>query len=118
MRYVYEYIIRMNGQKAEVSRHRPEFRDGEEESVSECSVLCDFEQILKLLNRCKVLSWDGFEGKRPKGILDGITFYLYGIVNDGRKIEARGSQRFPYRFYEFRDALYSMVKDAGRSDQK
>ena len=65
--------------------------------------------VLKLLNECKLLSWDGFCGKHPRGVMDGMMFSLNAVVNGDKKIRADGSQNFPKHYWDFTDGLYEML---------
>ena len=53
---------------------------------------------MKLLNDCELTAWDGFHGKHPSGVKDGIMFSLQATVNNGRKIKAEGSGKFSEAF--------------------
>lgn len=111
MRAVTETEMKMNGDLAEVSRYWIRFDDGNDERVLESRVLCDKEKALKLLNDCRLLSWDGFYGNHPRGILDGTVFSLDAVVNGGKKISAHGSQNFPRHYDELTDGLYRLLKE-------
>lgn len=65
-------------------------------------------EALELLNACGVYGWDGFNGKHPRGVLDGEMFSLKAEIN-GERIYASGSQNFPKGFREFRDGLYNIL---------
>ena len=69
------------------------------------------EMILDLLNRHKIMCWDGFRGKHPKYAKDGIMFRFTAVVNDGKTIRADGSQNFPKNFTAFRDDLGAMIEN-------
>ena len=68
-------------------------------------------KMLDIFNKYGILSWDGFDGDRPRGVLDGKTFRLTATVNGGREINARGDQRFPKNYYEF---IHELDKLLGR----
>ena len=109
MRGATEDEIVMKDGMAEVSEYMIRFSQGKDERVLEKRVLCSGERVLAILNRCRMLSWDGFYGKHPRRIMDGMAFNLKAAVNGGKKIEARGSQNFPGRFREFTDWLYEIL---------
>lgn len=109
MRGAQETEIVMKDGRAEVSRYGIRYHEGIDERVLDERAVCSEKAMLDILNRCKVLSWNGFHGKHPKGVLDGIMFRFNATVNGGEKIYADGSQNFPKKYYEFRDALYSVL---------
>ena len=109
MRYSADYEIVMKGDDAEVSQYQIRYYYPENERILEKRVLVSNEKMLKLLNECKLLSWDGFHGKHPRGVLDGTMFSLNAIVNDGKKIRAEGSQNFPKHYRDFTDGLCEML---------
>ncbi len=109
MRHVTDYEIVMRGTRAEVSQYEIGYKDGEEVRRLIKRAECAEGRALKLMNRCRVLSWDGFYGKRPKGIKDGTDFVFKAVVNGKEEIYARGSQRFPLHFGDFTDGLYQIL---------
>ena len=113
MRHVTDYEITRNGDDAEVAEYAVGYRDGEEVRQLRKRAACSVERVLKFLNHCRLLSWDGFYGKRPKGIKDGTNFIFDAIVNDGTKIHASGSQKFPGHYREFTDGLRELLKQDG-----
>ena len=106
MRHVCEYEIVMKDGVAEVSRYSTRYSGEKKERILEKRTECDEETVLKLLNKCRLLSWDGFYGPHPRGVLDGTMFDLKAKVNGGREIHASGSQNFPRRYRELADWLY------------
>ncbi len=104
-----EYEILMKGEEAEVTEYRYRYSDGKEERIPERQVLCGAEEVLNILNSCRLLSWDGFHGPHPRGVLDGKTFRLEAFVNGGRRIFADGSQNFPKHYRELTDWLYQTL---------
>lgn len=109
MRFMTEYeIVRKDG-KAEVSRYGIRFVEGEDKRVLEARAICDEETVLKLLNGCQLLSWDGFHGNHPRGVLDGTMFTLKATVNGENRIYATGSENFPRHYREFTDGLYEIL---------
>ncbi len=117
MRYVNEYEIVMNDGKAQVSCYGIRFKKDEDRRELEQRAECGEETVLELLNDCKLLSWDGFQGKHPKGVKDGTMFTLKATVNGDRKIYAAGSQNFPKHYRELTDGLREILengKDLGK----
>ena len=109
MRYSADYEIVMKGDAAEVSQYQIRHRYPENERILEKRVSVSNDTMLTLLNNCKLLSWDGFHGKHPRGVLDGTMFSLNAVVNGGIKIRADGSQNFPKHYRDFTDGLYEML---------
>lgn len=64
----------------------------------------DVAALEALLTRLRLVAWDGFKGN-ARGVLDGTDFGFSLAYTDGRKVEARGSNRFPSGYGEARDAL-------------
>lgn len=108
MRYVIEYEILMKADHAEVSRYGIRLARNEDQRILEKRAVCSTDTVLKLLNKCRVLSWDGFNGPHPMNVKDGIMFTLKANVNEGKKIYATGSQNFPKHYKDFRDGLYAL----------
>lgn len=110
MRGVTEYEIVGKDGRAEVSQYGIRFSRGEDSRVLERRALCDENTVLTLLNDCRLLSWDGFDGPHPKGVLDGTMFTLQAVVNGDQKISAQGSENFPRHYREFRDGLHQILE--------
>lgn len=116
MRGAYEYEILPKEDKAEVSQYSIRYVEGEDQRVLAQRAHCDKERMLGLLNDCNFLSWDGFYGSHPKGVLDGIMFTLTATVNGDRTVKANGSQNFPRHYRDFTDALYEILKEGEKFD--
>lgn len=113
MRMSVEYEILNKGDIAEVSEYEIRYRTGGgDERVLMLRSNKDIESMLKILNDCKIASWDGFYGKHPKFVLDGTMFRFNATVNGGKTISASGSENFPKHYHEFTHALYEILKDA------
>ena len=113
MRYTVEYEFKQDGGHAEITEYGIRYiQGGGDERVPNRRAVCDTAKVLILLNRCDVLSWNGFNGPHPKDVLDGIMFSLSASVNGGVKIYARGSENFPEHYREFKDGLYELLKNA------
>ena len=112
MRGAHEYEILPTGRGAAVSLYGMRYENGEETRVLDSRAECEKETVIDLLNGCRVVSWDGFDGPHPRGVLDGIIFSFEAVVNDGRRIKARGSQNFPRRYRDFTDGLYGILADS------
>ena len=66
---------------------------------------------LELMNTCGVICWDGFHGKHPKNVKDGIMFDFRATVNDGQEIHADGSENFPKGYHDFVRELNKILTD-------
>ncbi len=110
MRHMDECEIVMKDGQAEVSRYDIRYEDGEDRRVLGQRAVCSAEQVLDLLNRCGMLSWDSFDGQHPKDVMDGTMFRLEAVVNGGRKISARGSENFPRHYRDFTAGLYEILR--------
>ncbi|MBR1591214.1 MAG: hypothetical protein IJ657_09115 [Acidaminococcaceae bacterium] len=108
MRFTTEYEIVMKDKDAQIVEY--EIRYGKEEGrVPRRQTVCSVDKVLKLLNDCELVAWDGFYGAHPKNVRDGIMFTLKATVNGDRKIKAEGSENFPRHFREFRDGLHAIL---------
>ena len=109
MRFTVDYEIVMKDGEAEVSEYVMNYSGGKPERVLQRRAVCGADAVLAVLNSCKLLSWDGFHGKHPRGVLDGTMFSLKATVNGDSSIIADGSQNFPKHYREFRDWLYMIL---------
>ena len=62
------------------------------------------EAIVDLLDQCRVLRWDGFSGKNPPGVRDGVMFTFTAQIN-GKTVRADGSNNFPKHYRDFLNAV-------------
>ncbi len=113
MRGSTEYEIVMKDDKAEVSFYWIKYTQGKDCRVLDRRAVCSVETVIGLLNDCNILSWNGFVGKHPKGVLDGIMFTFEAIVDQGEKIYAHGSENFPKHYRDLRNGLYEILNDKG-----
>ncbi len=111
MRHLTEYEIVMNDGAAEVSSYGLRYENETETRVPRARIRTDASEVLNLLNRCRLISWDGFDGPRPRGLKDGTDFRLDAVVNGGRRIRARGSQNFPRGYRKLVDWLYLKTRE-------
>lgn len=109
MRFRSVYEIRMNDDKAEITEYNIRFVDKEDKKEVESQILCDKEEILKLLNDCELSRWDGFVGNHPKDVSDGIMFTLEATVNGGQSIYAHGSENFPEHYRDLTERLRGLL---------
>ena len=111
MRAFVEYEIVSDADTSEISEYRVVFREGKKDRELEKRVVCKTEDALKLVNGVRLLSWDGFYGSHPRGVLDGTMFTLDASVNGGRTVHAHGSQKFPRHYGKLTDGLYEMLNE-------
>jgi hypothetical protein len=111
MRAASEYVIVMKDGMAELSEYNGFHQDEGDAGTPRKRVTCGADRVLKLMNGCGLLSWDGFHGKHPKGVRDGTAFILKAAVNGGKTIFAHGSQNFPAHYREFTDGVRDILND-------
>ena len=102
------YVYKFENQN-ELRRYREIYRDGEDELVLEASAPCGEPTMIELMNTCGILLWNGFHGKHPKHVKDGIMFRFEASVNGGQPVKADGSENFPKGYHEFVRALDAML---------
>ena len=105
MRVCEETEILFKEGKAEITKYLIRYASDKDVREPMAKAECDSEEFIETLNKFNVMSWDGFSGKHPKGIKDGIMLHFEAYVNDGKKIRAEGSQNFPKNYRELRDWL-------------
>ena len=96
MQNIIIYEIICNGKTAELSLYKKSYTEEERELKKKTS--CPADEVIKILNECRISKWDGFHGKHPRHVKDGTVFGFLAEVNDGKKIQAGGSHNFPKRF--------------------
>ncbi len=111
MRVTEQYEILLSGDKAEVSLYFLSYENREEKYNLQKRATVSESEMLDILNQCGVLKWNGFSGKNPPHVLDGVMFRFTAVVNDGRKIVADGSNNFPKHYREFISALRNMLNN-------
>ena len=111
MRGACKYEIICGGDEAQLSQYSVYYKNGRDECELELSARCKSAAITDLLNRCSVMSWDGFCGANPRGVRDGWQFTFTAEVNGGRRLYATGSNNFPKHFRDFTNALNDMIRD-------
>ena len=109
MRFMTDHEITCKDGKAQITRYNIRYTDGEKERVIDKQAVCGTDEIIKLLNDCAVMSWDGFHGKHPRGVKDGTMFRFKATVNEKTEIYADGSQNFPKHYRDFTDGLYLLL---------
>ena len=111
MRGAGEIEIVMKEAVAEISEYSVRYSDGKDRRVLEERAECSAESVLRLLNDCRVLSWDGFDGPHPEDVLDGTMFSLDAAVYGSRRISARGSENFPDHYWDFTRGLWELLRE-------
>lgn len=111
MRVTEQYEILLSGDKAEVSLYFLSYENREEKYNLQKRATVSESEMLDVLNQCGVLKWNGFSGKNPPHVLDGVMFRFTAVVNDGRKIIANGSNNFPKHYREFTSALRNVLNN-------
>ena len=111
MRGGFVYKFEGEGDAAELRRYREIYANGENELALEESVPCGTQTMIDLMNTCGIIHWDGFHGKHPRNVRDGIMFTLSAAVNGGQTIYADGSANFPKGYHEFVRALDAMLAE-------
>ena len=106
---VYE-IAEVDG-KTELRRFRKVYSNVEDILELEASATCDTKDFIELMNNCSVIRWDGFHGKHPKNVMDGIMFDFTATVNGGQTIHADGSANYPKGYNEFVRELNKMLAE-------
>ncbi|MBQ8610679.1 MAG: hypothetical protein IJ412_03110 [Oscillospiraceae bacterium] len=101
MRFCNVYEITNEDGKTELRRFRKVYSNGADALELEASAVCDITEFIGLMNTCGVICWDGFHGKHPKNVKDGIMFDFRATVNDGQEIHAVGSENFPKGYHDF-----------------
>ena len=95
----------------ELRRYREIYRNGEDKLVLDASASCGTQTMIDLMNACDIIRWNGFHGKHPKNVKDGIMFRFDATVNGGHSIHAEGSANFPKGYHEFVRTLDMMLAE-------
>lgn len=103
------YKFEGEGDAAELRRYREVYASGKCDLALETEVPCGEKMMTELMNTGDVLRWDGFHGKHPKNVHDGMMFTFSATVNGGQTIRAEGSANFPRGYHEFIRALNAML---------
>ena len=104
------YVYTFENQ-CELRRYREIYRAGADKLVLEASAPCGVETMIELMNVCGIRRWDGFHGKHPQTVKDGIMFRFDAAVNGGQTIFAEGSANFPKGYHEFVRSLDAMLAE-------
>ena len=115
MRQTVEWELVMKDGRAEVTLYRIVYGQGKERREPVRRAACDANEALRLLNDCRLLSWNGFDGPHRKGVCDGTVFRLSATVNGDQTVQARGSQNFPRHYYDLLNGLRDLL-ETGQPD--
>ena len=110
MRLCSVYEIANKDGKTELRRFKKLYSNRVDMLDLEASVVCNITDLIKLMNTCRIIRWDGFHGKHPKNVKDGIMFDFTATVNDGQEIHAHGSENFPKGYHDFVRELNKMLE--------
>lgn len=110
MRGACKYEIICGGDEAQLSQYSVYYKNGRDECELELSTRCKSAAITDLLNRCSVMSWDGFCGANPRGVRDGYMFNFEAEVNGGKVVRASGSNNYPRHYREFTDEVIQILR--------
>ncbi len=80
------------------------------------SAVCDTEELIELMNTSRVMTWDGFRGDMPPGMLDAGSFSFTAYVNGGQEIHASGSMNYPTGYSKFYSGLIKMLNGAEKTE--
>lgn len=115
MRSIEEYEIICKGADSEIACYTRYYTDEGNNRRLNKSVMTAAERILKLLNDCRIMKWDGFDGPNPKWVRDGYMFSFKAEINEGVVIRAQGSNNYPKYYHEFKSTLINMLYEEDNS---
>ena len=81
-------------------------KDGAKEISIDSKLL---DKLKDLYLKYDVYNWNGFN-KSPKNIMDGKTFNIKFVFEDGNNCYASGSNAFPKNYKEFKDEMEVLFK--------
>ncbi len=111
MRVMQEYEILCRGDETEISLYHLYYANGKDERRIEKSAVLKTEEMIEILNSCKISGWNGFKGEHPKNVSDGDMFRLEAVINEGERIYAEGSANFPEGYSGFLKELNKLLHD-------
>ena len=110
MRFFCEYEIINKGKKTEIALYSKKYSNGEEKRILDKKAETETESFIDFLNSINFGGWNGFNGKHPKGVLDGTMFRMTAKINDEKVIRAEGSENFPKGYRDFLKELDRVLK--------
>ncbi len=111
------YEIAEKDGEIELCRYRVVYSGSDEKLELEQSAICDTQELIELMNTCKVAKWNGFD-KNNSTAMDGTSFTLTATVNNGEKIRAEGYAEFPNNYGKFVSGLEKFLKENGTIEQE
>lgn len=100
MRGTFEYEIICDDGEATVSKFRIVYENGEGRRKLRGSANLQVEDVCTKLNEFEISKWNGFFGKHPKNVSDGVMFDLTATLNGDKKLHAEGSENFPPHYHD------------------
>ena len=108
MRFSREYEIINKGEKTEIVLYFRKYSNGEEKRIPDKKA--ETESFVAFLNSIDFVSWNGFNGKHPKNVLDGEMFRMEAKISSENVINAEGSENFPKGYKDFVKELDLLLK--------
>ena len=109
MRAIDEYEVINTGDTVEISQYLRYYTHDENDRQLIKRTSYDTEKFIDFINECRIMKWNGFNGKNPPGVRDGYMFSFTAEVNNGTKIKASGSNNYPSNFSKFRQELTKIL---------
>ena len=108
MHEVYEIV--QNGAESTVSRYGLRYENGADRREPEGAAVLETAAVLEKLEAFGVASWNGFHGRHPRGVLDGMMFTLRITAGGETLVFADGSENFPRHFRKLLGWLGDLVR--------
>jgi len=111
MRTTEEYQLICKGDLCDISMYQiiPIPNSHDDDRVLVQSDEYSTRDLVNLMNECGFASWDGFSGKHPKNVCDGIMFTVNAVVNSGKTVKASGSENFPKHYKRFMGEIKGLL---------
>ena len=107
---VKEYQIIKKENKADISLFDIYYEDGKEKSTLKYNYQVEIKDILNLLNKCNIYSWDKFNKDKSKKISDGEQFNFVAVINSNIEINAAGNNAYPKHFHELINQINNFLR--------
>ena len=111
MRGTYGYMVSKRNDAFFLDRYQMYYLNREKEMRIEASKQIEITSFSQELNNLNVGSWNGFDGKRPKNVLDGRMFNLEINFDNDKTLVASGDENYPPHFRELEDYLYYLLNE-------
>ena len=109
MRLSEVYELLCDGDTAKITQYLIRYESHEDVLVPQKSCSCSADDVITILNDCKILKWKGFQGKNPHGVRDGYMFNFYAELNGDTVIRADGSNNYPKHYREFQNSITELL---------